>query len=300
MLSRELRFAHFSVKEYLVSGRVTKDSTFTISVESAHRLATRISLVYLLSWTNITIGSRGVSSIYSGTDKYSFLDYSAKNWYRHHIKGGNQSTENDDLIMTLFDPKSDSRLTRWLYLHNPDRTFYLGPLRIEEMNNEYATPLYYSSLLRLEHTTKWLLDGGADVNAEGGWYGNALQAAAYECHGLEVVKSLLEKGADINFQGGYYGNALQAASHHGHQEVVELLLENGAEINAQGGYFGNALQAAAYQGHQEVVKLLLGKGADVNAQGGEYKNALHAASIRDHKEIVELLQKNGAETNMLE
>jgi ankyrin repeat protein len=110
--------------------------------------------------------------------------------------------------------------------------------------------------------------------------------------GPEVVKCLLETGADINFQGGYYGNALQAASHHGHQEVVELLLENGAEINGQGGYFGNALQAAAYQGHQEVVKLLLGKGANVNAQGGEYKNSLHAASIQDHKEIVELLQNS--------
>jgi hypothetical protein len=32
----------------------------------------------------------------------------------------------------------------------------------------------------------------------------------------------LDKGADVNAQGGYYGNALQAASVGGHQEIVKL------------------------------------------------------------------------------
>jgi ankyrin repeat protein len=59
------------------------------------------------------------------------------------------------------------------------------------------------------------------------------------------VTLLLEKGADVNAQGGYYGNALQAAANGGHESVVTLLLENGADVNAQGGYYGNALQAAS-------------------------------------------------------
>jgi hypothetical protein len=37
----------------------------------------------------------------------------------------------------------------------------------------------------------------------------------------------LEKGADVNAQGGHYGNALQAASDGGHDSVVTLLLEKG-------------------------------------------------------------------------
>ena len=39
---------------------------------------------------------------------------------------------------------------------------------------------------------------------------------------------LLEQGADVNAQGGEDGDALQAASYGGHKEVVQMLLEQGA------------------------------------------------------------------------
>ena len=67
----------------------------------------------------------------------------------------------------------------------------------------------------------------------------------------------MEKGADINAQGGQYGNALQEAASGVHQQIVQLLLEKGADINAQGGLHGNALQAASTEGHQQIVQLLL-------------------------------------------
>jgi ankyrin repeat protein len=55
-----------------------------------------------------------------------------------------------------------------------------------------------------------------------------------------MVKLLLEKNADVNAQdGGYYGNALQAASAGGHEQVVKLLLEKGANISAQDRDFGS-------------------------------------------------------------
>ena len=56
---------------------------------------------------------------------------------------------------------------------------------------------------------------------------------------------LLERGADVNAQGGHYGNALQAIAMNGNIEIVQLLLERGADVNAQGGEHGNALQNAA-------------------------------------------------------
>jgi ankyrin repeat protein len=56
-----------------------------------------------------------------------------------------------------------------------------------------------------------LLDKGAE---QGGHHGNALQAAS--SRGQEkVVQLLLDKGADVNAQGGEFGNTLhtQANSH---------------------------------------------------------------------------------------
>jgi ankyrin repeat protein len=42
------------------------------------------------------------------------------------------------------------------------------------------------------------------------------------------VKLLLENGANVKAQGGYYGNALYAASDGGYEVIVGLLLKKGA------------------------------------------------------------------------
>jgi ankyrin repeat protein len=141
-----------------------------------------------------------------------------------------------------------------------------------------------------------LLDNGADINAQGGHYGNALQAASAEGH-KETVQVLLDKGADVNAQGGHYGNALRAASAGGHKETVQVLLDKGADVNTRGGRFGNALRAASAGGHKETVQVLLDKGADINTQSGRYGNALYAASARGHKETVQVLFDNGADAD---
>jgi ankyrin repeat protein len=46
------------------------------------------------------------------------------------------------------------------------------------------------------------------------------------------VQLLLEQGADVNAQGGEYGNALLASSYGGHNKIVQLLLEHRADVNA--------------------------------------------------------------------
>jgi ankyrin repeat protein len=44
-----------------------------------------------------------------------------------------------------------------------------------------------------------------------------------------LVELLLDKGADVNAQGGFYGNALQVALAKSHEQVVKLLLDKGAK-----------------------------------------------------------------------
>ncbi|RYN72660.1 hypothetical protein AA0120_g12741 [Alternaria tenuissima] len=167
---------------------------------------------------------------------------------------------------------------------------------VNSKDKDGKTPLFIAAEQGNVGVIEVLLDKGADVNAQGGRYGNALQAALEKGY-TEIATLLLDKDADVNAQGGLYSNALQAAAARGHKEMATLLLDKGADVNAQGGYFGNALQAASARGHKEMATLLLDKGADVNAQSGHFGNALQAALANGHKEMAILLLDKGVDVN---
>jgi len=94
-----------------------------------------------------------------------------------------------------------------------------------------------------------------------------------------IMELLLNKGANVNAEGGEYGNALQAASYNGHEAIIKLLLDKGADVNAHGGYFGNALQAASEGGHEAITKLLLDKGINHVSEKSSCSPFLPLASL---------------------
>ncbi|KAK3689356.1 ankyrin repeat-containing domain protein [Podospora appendiculata] len=67
-----------------------------------------------------------------------------------------------------------------------------------------------------------------NVNARGGMYCTALQAAVYS--GLETVVKILvlKKKADVNIRGGEYGSAINAAVFRGYWHLFKILLKAGA------------------------------------------------------------------------
>jgi ankyrin repeat protein len=81
------------------------------------------------------------------------------------------------------------------------------------------------------------------------------RAASHRGHD-QIVQLLLEAGADINAQCGCHGSALQAAIVKGHGQIVERLLERGADVNGPGGSYDNALQAAEAYGYEQILQLL--------------------------------------------
>lgn len=97
-------------------------------------------------------------------------------------------------------------------------------------------------------------------------YSKSCCSDSYRGH-KEVAELLLERGADVNAEGGVYGNALQAASSQGHKEVAQMLLEKGADVNARGGRYGNALCAASYGGHKETAEVFLEEGVKCQCTG---------------------------------
>ncbi|UKZ73163.1 hypothetical protein TrVFT333_000804 [Trichoderma virens FT-333] len=68
---------------------------------------------------------------------------------------------------------------------------------------------------------------GINVNAQGGAFGSALQAAAYSGQTLSV-RLLLDRNADVNARSGKYRSALNGAVISGYWDIVEILLEAGA------------------------------------------------------------------------
>jgi hypothetical protein len=282
---RIIALAHYSVQEYLVSNRIKQGQAKQFSMQDfdCHDTISKGSLMYLLQFQQpLSTEVLGASAL---------ARYAAEFWSSHIWKTRDETGSR--LAINLMSADNPAYLN-WIRLYDPDRPWEESDLGKD--SKSIATPLYYAALLGFSTVTRLLLNKDADVHAQGGEYGNALQAASAGGH-EQVVKMLLDEGADVNAQGGHCGNALQAASSTGHEQVVKMLLDKDAAVNAQGGYYGNALQAASAGGHEQMVKMLLDNKADVNAQGGHFGNALQAASAGGHEQMVKMLLNNKADVN---
>ncbi|KAH8714820.1 ankyrin repeat-containing domain protein [Phaeosphaeriaceae sp. PMI808] len=314
-------FLHQTAREFLLAKQLPSAAApkelkwhgFTTMADS-HTVLTECCVRFLSCLDN----GRGLTS----DREREFMNYSAKFWCLHLHSSSICDDGGAAVAPLTFDlSKQGTKMhsvwlgVYWRSQHRSDPEWptslavacYFGHVAIAKkwlekgadvnaQGGHYRNALQAASLQGHEQIVKLLIDGGADVNAQGGDYGNAFQAASLHGH-EQIVKLLIDRGANVNAQGGYYGNALQAASLQGHEQIVKLLIDRGANVNAQGGHYGNALQAASLQGHEQIVKLLIDGGANVNTQGGDYGNALQAASLQGHEQIVKLLIDGGANIN---
>ncbi|KAL4888052.1 Pfs, NACHT and ankyrin domain protein [Aspergillus ambiguus] len=240
--TKELHLAHFSVKEYLLGETHFEITTASISI-------TKTCLAYM---TDIDDPYQDISIV----QKFPMAEYAAVHWPYHSVL----AQASDDIVqITARFLEEEATFQQWCQSH-------LVPVNWDCPGPPRGPRIHYACITGLLKTAIVLIDRGVDVNAQGGKYGSALQAASVDGD-QEIVQLLLDKGANVNAQGGKYGNALQAALVGDHKKIVQLLLYNGANVNSQGGKYGNALQAASVGGHREIVQLLLDNGADVNAQG---------------------------------
>ncbi|KAJ3376336.1 hypothetical protein HDU84_000354 [Entophlyctis sp. JEL0112] len=143
---------------------------------------------------------------------------------------------------------------------------------------------------------KWLVDHGANVNAENVNKATPLHIASQNGH-LEVVKWLVDHGANVNAENVQKATLLHIASQNGHLEVVKWLVDHGANVNAENVNKWTPLHIASSNGHLEVVKWLVDHGANVNAENIQKATPLHIASENGHLEVVKWLVNHGANVN---
>ncbi|KLJ06283.1 hypothetical protein EMPG_09287 [Blastomyces silverae] len=285
---RVLQLAHFSVKEYLTSDRVDKSFRESFAEINARSIITRVCLAYLSQ-----LDHDENNSFRKTTVKFPLADYSALYW-TDHARLAETEKAVEESILEFFQ----ETYILWASLFYPEQPF-IASVEMPASRQSIATPIYYASFAGLGHTLRLFLERGADVNAQGEFYGNALQAAAAQRDNENIVRMLLERGADVNAQGGLYGNALQAAAtQRDNKNIVWMLLERGADVNAWGGIYGTALHIAVEQSDENIVQMLLERGADVNKQSGLFGKALQtAAAQRGNENIVQMLLDRGADIN---
>jgi hypothetical protein len=181
-----VEFSHFSVKEYLTSTRIAfgRVPRYYIPLEPAHVFVARACLSILLQMHDKVTNER--------MKDFALLGYAVQYWVEH-AKFGNASSQTEDMVKRLFDPRNP-QFSAWSSIYNMD------PTHNSESRSEYSRPtlLYYAALWNFCGVAEWLVKTRSqNKNALGGYYGTPLHAAS-ATGSLEVAQALLVCHADGN------------------------------------------------------------------------------------------------------
>jgi ankyrin repeat protein len=135
----------------------------------------------------------------NNVNKFRLARYAAEYWTQHVRAVENDVDRINQLSIELFQLKNDAYIN-WIRLF--DLNMPWNGLDMTRTLENVASLIYYASLAGLVEPARLLLEKGPNINAQGGLYGNALQAASAEGH-KAVVGLLLEKGADQSHTTNY-------------------------------------------------------------------------------------------------
>jgi ankyrin repeat protein len=283
-------FSHYSIQEYLLSGRSEAFSSWS---RSAHRYIGDCCLSSLLQLTEPDLTAQDVK-------ENPILNYASEYWYTHARKVDNHADRALllDHMHILFD-KDKPMFYNWLRLHEP-RTYYWH--RYGEGAETFSSPLFYASYLGFYDVAVRLIEAGANVNERPKNSVTPLHVAAAAGE-KELVQLLLDYGANVNAHCSADGTPLQAAVVGGHEQIVRLLLSHGADVNGpSSSMFDSILQAAlqycfSKETASKMATILLDHGADVTRPGKTYGPALAIACGHGLKKLVQRILRAGADVN---
>ncbi|KAJ7937827.1 ankyrin repeat-containing domain protein [Mycena leptocephala] len=262
-----LRLTHASVKEYLTD---PKRSSHVLQAEisdyAGHYMIARTCIAYLCSFDDYDGLKSSPLAVYAAQNWHHHVNRYNLGSLESHNNGVQLQTPRDhrnDFLALFWVFWIPLGLILWLFqgIYESSQQRDSRELIIALMELLDGGSLQYTYMLRLRAMPYQMMRSR--------WFSTPddMPPLTLSAHlgVLPAVHQLLEKGADVNTQDGWYGNALYAASDGGHAEIVRALLEKGADVNVQGGR--NALCTASDRGHAEIVRALLEKGADLKARG---------------------------------
>ena len=324
--SRVVQFSHFSVKEFLISNRLSsckeEVSQFHIPIESSHAILAQACIGVLLSLGDRTDGD--------SVNDIPLYRYTCEYWVEH-AKFGNVESHIKDALDYFFDmgnphfsawvriehprdflrvstsevptgaPRSAAPLyfAAWRGLHRlVERLIVMHPRQVHQLGGFHGTPLHASVLGGYIEVSRLLFTHGADINACCADGLTPLHIALRDGH-LEIGKWLLDHGADVTCQTTRGSTPLHFAIECGHIEVCRMVLERNADFNSLRNSNGSTpLLLALERGHPIVAQLLLDHNADVHARSNSRSSPLHIATSKGYLEVARTLLERNAEVDL--
>ncbi len=269
-----VQFSHFSVKEFLMSNRLTSLlgdlSRYHVLPGLAHTVFTQACLGFLLHLDG-HIDKQNIKG-------FPLAEYAARHWVSH-AQFENVASHVKDGIETLFD-SDKPHFAAWIGIYDIDepKVYWWRFSGSEVSPNPKQNPLYYSVLCGFYDLVKNLaIKNPHHVNAICGRYRFPLLAALSEDH-IEVAELLLEHGANVDVRettGKTILLKVLSQPQRSLVDIVKLLLKHGADVNARDDTLRSSLHLAEYRGKLEVAEMLVKHKADVNSQDNYGKTPLH-------------------------
>ena len=178
--------------------------------------------------------------------------------------------------MSPDDPHSYDNVCQPPFLRECQEAYLAGENLDEIVSEDWSgerTRLYQAANDAWSESVQWLLEHGADPNADGTDSGmKPLHIAAGsvgipDARSLKCSALLLDAGAFVNARNDYGFPPLFYAAAYGNMETLKLLLSRGASLEASfvdEGHAGNVETAARRRGNEDAAELL----TDVGTAGG--------------------------------
>jgi hypothetical protein len=278
--SRVVQFCHLSVKEFLMSGRLssTEDiSQFHISHEPSHVTLAQVCLGVLLSATSE-----------DSAGDIPLSGYASEHWLEHAL-AVNVESHIKDALDCLFDqdkPHFDALLRR------------AGMSRkLRSSDKGVPTPPFPFSVavkLGLSGLAERLIVANPSQVTGFRFHGCTLLHLAVRDNAIEVARLLLAHGANINSRLDH-PTPPHIASPQRHSEKSQVLLKHQAVARLHDNNGDTPLHLAASVCHPEITRILLEYKADVNSRNEDGSTPSLLASSKGNLDILRLLLAHGAD-----
>ncbi|KAH0531339.1 hypothetical protein TsFJ059_000184 [Trichoderma semiorbis] len=288
----QIRLVHFSLKEYLISTRIAQGATlaFSFTEVNAQLSIVQSCLAYLQHLNNWTSRTGEYISKYTANDLYALAKYAAAYWMAHL----------EEIPRVQWSPDIEREAASALAVHS-QRLFTSIELGDYSLSSKdyILKPYSYTAQRGHPELTKMLIyqKSGTNKYVTREELDEGLQQMAHEGN-TDMMQVFLEAGADVNAQCGEWGSALQAAATLGQLNALEFLVSNGANVISSSTN-SECLLTCIPSRATDCLCFLLDNGADIHMQDRRFGTALHKAIMHGEDEKFNLLLERGANIHTL-